>query len=67
MTSNVSNQGVAHLAWRLGGQPLCRSRRGHISVTPDNRMGYRICKRCEATFSKTKKRASASEAECAAC
>lgn len=51
-TSNVRNGGIAHLAFRTGGDPFCKSYRAHMVVTSDNRMGYPICKRCEAKLAK---------------
>lgn len=57
MTSNVCNRGIAHLAFRIGGQPICKSRRAHISVTADDTKGYQICKRCEASLAKMRHRA----------
>src|SRR5271170_7769815 len=56
MTTNVNNQGIAHLAFRIGGQPLCKNRNAFVTVTPDNHMGYRICKRCEAKVTKSEAR-----------
>jgi hypothetical protein len=52
MTSNVHNQGIAHLAFRAGGVPFCRSRRAHLSVTIENAAGWTICKRCAAKLAK---------------
>lgn len=57
MTSNVNNTGIAHLAFRLGGQALCKNRRAFVCVTDANRMGYQICKRCEGILAKAKDRA----------
>lgn len=49
MTSNVRNQGIAHLAFKVGGQPLCKSRRAHICVAIADRGNWgTICKRCAA-------------------
>lgn len=50
--SNVHNQGIAHLAYRLGGFAFCKTRTGHIIVTPENTMGYQVCKRCAAKLEK---------------
>jgi len=52
MTTNVCNRGIAHMAHRYGGAKFCKSRRGHIVVTPADRMGYQVCKRCERAFEK---------------
>lgn len=52
MTTNVRNQGIAHLAFKAGGDPFCKSRRAHIVVAIDNRGGWPICKRCEAKAAK---------------
>lgn len=57
MTSNVRNQGIAHLSFRAGGAPFCKSFRAHIVVENSNRGSWPICKRCE---SKAKKMAEAS-------
>ncbi|HWV44082.1 hypothetical protein [Pseudorhodoplanes sp.] len=57
MTSNVRNRAIAHLAFRAGGQPLCKSRRGHIVVAIDDCAGWDICKRCQAKADKMKPRA----------
>lgn len=59
MTTNVNNQGIAHLAFRVGGTPLCKKRGAFVTVTDGNHMGYRICKRCEAKMAKMKERAAA--------
>lgn len=48
MTSNVRNQGIAHLAFRAGGEPFCKSRRAHIVCTiADAGKWPAICKRCK--------------------
>ena len=53
MTSNVNNQGIAHLSRdRAGGPPVCNSRRAHITVTRDDFKRWRQCKRCAATLAK---------------
>lgn len=57
MTSNVRNRGIAHLSFKLGGAPFCKSRRAHAVVTTDNTLGYAICKRCEAHAQKMAERA----------
>lgn len=48
-TSNTTNQGLAHLALRAGGRPLCGTKRAHISVPLsdwDNWPGH--CAKCQA-------------------
>lgn len=62
MSSNVKNTGIAHLAFRVGGTPFCKSHRGHIVVTADDRKGYPICKRCEAALAKMRARSAAKAA-----
>lgn len=58
MTSNVRNQSIAHLAFKAGGQPFCKSRRAHIVCSADDASKWgTICKRCAA---KAAKRAEAS-------
>lgn len=52
MTSNVRNQGIAHLAFKAGGDPFCKSRRAHIVVAIADRAGWPICKRCAAKAEK---------------
>jgi hypothetical protein len=48
MTSNVRNQGIAHLAFRAGGAPFCKSRRAHIVCTVEDSAKWDpICKRCK--------------------
>jgi hypothetical protein len=47
MTSNVRNQGIAHLAFHDGGRPLCGNRRAHISVAIANSDGEDLCRKCE--------------------
>ena len=57
MTSNVSNQGIAHLAFKAGGQPFCKSRRAHITVAVADRGAWgRICARCAARADKMQAR-----------
>lgn len=53
MTSNVRNQGIAHLAFRAGGVPFCKSTRAHIVCAVEEAAKWgAICKRC-ATKSAT--------------
>lgn len=53
MTSNVRNQGIAHLAFRAGAQPFCKSRRAHIVVAAADAAKWgAVCKRCAATLLK---------------
>lgn len=60
MTSNVHNQGIAHLAFRAGGEPFCKSRRAHIVVACSNREAWgRICARCAAKAAKMQERQAA--------
>lgn len=63
--ATTSGQGIAHLAFRAGGEPFCKSRRACASVTPDNQHGYQICKRCEAKAKKMAERAAARAAKAA--
>ena len=56
MTSNVNNTGIAHLAFRAGGEPFCKNRRPHACVTVGEQRGYRICKRCVAKWEKMQSR-----------
>ena len=53
MTTNVRNQCIAHLAFRAGGAPFCKSRRAHIvvAVADASKWGC-ICKRCAAKAAK---------------
>lgn len=55
MTTNVRNQGIAHLSFRAGGQPLCKSQKAHIVCSFDDadKWGV-ICKRCAARRAKMK-------------
>lgn len=47
MTTNVRNQGIAHLAFKAGARPLCQTRKGHIVVAiADSASWGDICKRC---------------------
>jgi len=46
------NQAIAHYAHKIGGEPWCKKRGAFQCVTPDNTMGYQICKRCEAKLQK---------------
>jgi hypothetical protein len=58
MTSNVNNQGIAHLAFKAGGQPFCKSRRAHIVIAHADRAAWdRICTRCAAKADKMQERA----------
>lgn len=57
MTTNVNNTAIAHLAFKVGGDAFCKNRRAFATVTDSNRMGYAICKRCEAKVQKMKERA----------
>ena len=52
MTSNVRNQGIAHLAHRFGQAPFCKAPRAHIVIENSNRGSWPICKRCEAAATK---------------
>ena len=53
MTTNVSNQGIAHLAFKAGGQPFCKTRRAHIVIAYSDRASWpRICARCDAKAAK---------------
>lgn len=55
MTTNVNNQAIAHLAFKAGGEPLCKSRRAHISISIADRASWgRICARCAAKADKMK-------------
>jgi hypothetical protein len=55
LNTNVCNQGIAHLSFRPGGQPLCRSRTAHICVAiSDKEKWPRICARCEKKLAKRK-------------
>jgi hypothetical protein len=48
MTTNVRNQGIAHLAFRAGGAPFCKSRRAHIVCAIEDAEKWPvICKRCK--------------------
>jgi len=60
MASN-NHQGIAHIAHRPGGRPLCRHRKAHISVAlADYRNGatnqdgpiVRYCARCVAVVAR---------------
>ena len=63
MTTNVRNQGIAHLAFRAGGTPFCNSRRAHIvCATEDAGKWGALCKRCEAKLQKMHDRKAASRA-----
>lgn len=54
MTSNVSNQGIAHAAFRAGGEPLCKSRRAHFTCSTETfRTISGQCKRCIAKLAKS--------------
>ncbi len=47
MTTNVSNQGIAHLSFKAGGMPFCRSRKAHIVCAAADRDRWpRLCVRC---------------------
>lgn len=47
------NQGIMHAAFKTGGQPLCRSRRAHMSVCVEQfRTDQKQCKRCAASLAK---------------
>lgn len=56
-TSYTNNQGIAHLSFRIGGEPFCKNRRPFACVTVENTLGYQICKRCKAKADKMKERA----------
>lgn len=61
MTSNVSNQGIAHLSFRAGTTPFCRSRRAHITVATENAESWpRLCARCAKAWEAMKAKARAS-------
>lgn len=67
MTSNVRNQGIAHLGFRAGGQPFCKSRRAHIvCAQADAATWGAICKRCQAKADKMKLKAATTTALAAA-
>jgi hypothetical protein len=62
-TSNTTNAGVAHIGFRLGGEPFCKTSRAMTCVTADNTMGYQICKRCQAKLQKMEERRARREAK----
>ena len=50
----TNNQGIAHLALRTGGFPLCRNRNAFISVAITDRANEaKVCKRCAAKAEKS--------------
>lgn len=47
---------IAHLGFKVGGYPFCKSRMACAVVTADDTKGYQICKRCAARYEKMKKK-----------
>lgn len=66
MTNRTSGQLIAHLSFRLGGSAFCKSRFACATVTPDNTMGYQICKRCAGRLTKMKEAKAKKEAKASA-
>lgn len=51
MTCN--NQGIMHAAGKMGGEPLCRNRKAHMSTTLEEFRAYpKQCKRCAGKVAK---------------
>jgi hypothetical protein len=52
--SNVFNQGIAHAAFRDGGEPLCKRRGAHMSLSIERFLTTKFaqCKRCAAKLAK---------------
>lgn len=49
----ANNQGIMHLAATMGGRPVCRNRRAHMSTTADRfEHDSKQCKKCAAVFAK---------------
>lgn len=53
---------IAHLGYKVGGLPFCKSRMACAVVIADNTKGYQICKRCEKRQEKMKERKAAKAA-----
>lgn len=56
--NRTSGHLIAHLSHKIGGYPFCKSKFACATVTPDNTLGYQICKRCAARLEKMKNRGS---------
>lgn len=54
MTARTSGGLIAHLGYKVGGFPLCKSRMACAVVTADDTKGYQICKRCEKRHNQAK-------------
>jgi len=47
---------IAHLGFKAGGFPFCKSRMACAVVTAADTKGYQICKRCQKRFDKMKQK-----------
>lgn len=48
-----NNQGIMHLAYKIGGDPVCRNKRAHMSTIRDQFKLYpKQCKKCVATLTR---------------
>lgn len=51
MASN--NQGIMHLAYKMGGLPVCKNQKSIMSTTSDRfEIDTHRCKRCEVIFAR---------------
>jgi hypothetical protein len=53
--NRTSGHLIAHLSSKRGGAAFCGSRFACMSVTPQNTLGYQICKRCANRLAKMRK------------
>lgn len=62
-TSGLNNQGIAHVGFKAGSVPFCKSRRALIVCAIENADKWpRLCARCEASMAKMKARKAAKAA-----
>jgi hypothetical protein len=53
----ANNQGIIHISFKQGGEPLCRNRRAHMSTTADRIEAdswSRVCIKCGLRYEKAK-------------